>query len=150
MKATLKNHRRLVLVEKQLRLKTGKQKSNKAGFTLLESIFVISIMIVCLNISVYLLPKNKSLRLQPLIIVSEVLKKQTEAMLTNEETEVYLDGDSIDEIPLNADLDGNDITINGKGNVNMAQTITLSNEISLIELKLWLGAGRMEYDEIES
>ncbi len=107
-------------------------------------------MIVCLNISVYLLPKNKSLRLQPLIIVSEVLKKQTEAMLTNEETEVYLDSDSIDQIPLNAFLDGNDITINGKGNVNMAQTITLSNELSLIELKLWLGAGRMEYDEIES
>ena len=87
-------------------------------------------MIVCLNISVYLLPKNKSLR--------------------NEETEVYLDSDSIDQIPLNAFLDGNDITINGKGNVNMAQTITLSNELSLIELKLWLGAGRMEYDEIES
>ena len=111
---------------------------------------MIFIMIVCLNISVYLLPKNKSLRLQPLIIVSEVLKKQTEAMLTNEETEVYLDSDSIDQIPLNAFLDGNDITINGKGNVNMAQTITLSNELSLIELKLWLGAGRMEYDEIES
>lgn len=71
-------------------------------------------------------------------------------MLTNEETEVYLDSDSIDQIPLNAFLDGNDITINGKGNVNMAQTITLSNELSLIELKLWLGAGRMEYDEIES
>ncbi len=110
-------------------MKTAKRSSWNKGFTLFEMLLVLSVYAVCMSYGMRHL-RFDALRYQKWLLISEYAHAQFDAIYYKEHIDFSYDS-------LTSRYE---IHFNGRGNVNMAQTIDfLENE----ELIITLGCGRI-------
>ena len=126
-----------------------KQLHNK-GFTLLETIFVLSIICIIALISIYSIPNTSNLQYKYLISI--IRKEHVDSLINHHkniieiyDSTVYVNNEAISIYPLTCDPIH--FHFNSKGNVSRACTIYCNSKNKDYELKLQLGSGWLSFEQ---
>ena len=114
------------------------------AFSLLESLIVLSVVSVCLLISVNTSKNYTSLVAYERLFRSELMLLKQDSLLYNRKNEISIKNNTIDMqhlVKLPIMIDSSSLSINSKGNISNGKTICLRNADNEVCMRIQIGTG---------
>ena len=108
-------------------------------------ILVLAIVSVSVCLSVAKSPKRVPLRLVADYMKERLALSQQTAILYGRKEQIEV-ADWMELLNVNVFVENDGISVNERGNVYRAKTMTLAGEAQELVLKLWLGFGRLDIE----
>ena len=117
------------------------------GYTLLESVLVLFIICMSMIWSIPLLQYDVSLFSFDSLFTSELVCLQQDAYMHNESFDIELFYNCIQmKNELFVDIDGSDFKVTKLGRVSKPVTLIAKAKKKFVEIKVWLGMGRVHVE----